>query len=174
MALKIKGNDRFKQKVKETINLNYKSDVDVVLTQSENQTIEIVLHESNLYHLQPLMKQLFKPSTTLIGKTHRGKVWVAAHDIHVIEAFKNEVETTVNHQVITLEKKLYEYEEHLAADGFIRIGKSVLVNAHKIVAVAAAYNGKLLLYLDNDEKVYVNRSYTKHFKDLLAQRKETQ
>ncbi len=173
MAFKIKGNENFIKKVKEIINLNHDGDSELIVTQSDGDAIEIILSEENLSNLKEVTQTLFKSSTTLEGKTSRGKVWLSANDVHIIEAYKNDVETTLKGQSILLDMKLYEYEALLKDEGFIRIGKSTLINANKIVSVAAAYNGKLLLYLDNHQKVYVNRSYTKQFKNWLTQRKET-
>ena len=131
------------------------------------QQIEIHLSTEMVNQSKDVFQQLLKPNKTIIGKTSRGQVWVDINDIYVIEAFGNIVETIVRQQSIQLDKKLYEYEEELAQDGFLRIGKSTLVNTSKIVSIAAAYNGKLLLYLENQQKVDVNRSYTKAFKKML-------
>lgn len=171
MAVKINGNASFVEKIKEHINVNQHIEENVVFTQIDDSHIEILCNEQHIDTLKQQFEQLFNLTTVLIGKTHRGQVWLNTSDVSVIEAFGNNVETQVNQKSVVLEKKLYEYEEELEKDGFIRIGKSTLINSNHIESVASSFNGKLLLYLKNEEKVYVNRSYTKHFKDALSKKR---
>lgn len=171
MAVKINGSASFVEKMREHINSSQHIDVEVVFTQSEDSIIEVHCDEKHINMLKNLTEQLFDLSTTLVGKTNRGQIWLNASEVKIIEAFGNNVETIVNQKNVVLEKKLYEYEEELEKDGFIRIGKSTLINYHHIESVASAYNGKLMLYLKNDEKVFVNRSYTKHFKNALSKKR---
>src|SRR5690554_7053 len=173
MAIRINGKESFVTKIKEHVNANQPIEEDVVFTEISDSHIEILCDEKNINTLKALSEQLFNFSTTLVGKTQRGQVWINASDVIIIEAFGNNVETSIHQKKVVLEKKLYEYEEELANDGFIRIGKSVLINSNQIESVASSYNGKLLLYLKNNEKVYVNRSYTKHFKDVLSKKRGT-
>ncbi len=167
MAIKINGDQQFSETLKKVYSIdNEKTPVTFVMDE-QLQQIEIHLSTEMVNQSKDVFQQLLKPNKTIIGKTSRGQVWVDINDIYVIEAFGNIVETIVRQQSIQLDKKLYEYEEELAQDGFLRIGKSTLVNTSKIVSIAAAYNGKLLLYLENQQKVDVNRSYTKAFKKML-------
>ncbi len=171
MAIKITGKPAFIEKTKKTIAHEASTFIDVNIVEHSLDTIDIHVNEQTIEYYQSISKQLFDFSTTLIGKSHRGQVSISANDVVLIEAFGNSVETIVDKKVIVLEKKLYELEEELSKDGFIRIGKSTLINSNKIDSVASAYNGKLLLYVENDQKVYVNRSYSKSFKEMLKKKR---
>lgn len=67
-----------------------------------------------------------------------------------------------------IKEKLYELEESLAGQGFIRINKSNIVNILHIKEIVPWFNGRLLLKLDNGKEVEVSRSYAGDFKDFLG------
>ena len=55
--------------------------------------------------------------------------------------------------------KLYELEEQLAALDFIRINKSCILNFNQIISIKADIDGKLLVTMSNQEKLFVSRQY---------------
>ncbi|MDF2510829.1 MAG: histidine kinase [Herbinix sp.] len=55
--------------------------------------------------------------------------------------------------------KLYELEEQLAALDFIRINKSCILNFNQITSIRADIDGKLLVTMSNQEKIFVSRQY---------------
>lgn len=171
MTKKISGSEAFIKKIEEMVEDDMNSAIDIRWVESSYPWIEITCKLNQVEILIDYLKNLEKIGTQLSGKSNRGQVWFLASEVYTIEAFGNDVETIVNKQRVLLDKKLYEYESELASEGFIRIGKSLLVNTNKIESVASAFNGKLMLYLVNDEKVYVNRSYSKHFKEALEKKR---
>lgn len=171
MTKKIVGTSEFIKKIEQVFDLEKNSPIDIHWIERDSMWVEILCSIDQVELLVSSLNELKKRGSQLSGKTTRGQVWFLASEVHCIEAFGNDVETIINKQRVLLEKKLYEYESELASEGFIRIGKSILVNTNRIESVASAYNGKLLLYLDNNEKVYVNRSYSKHFKEELAKKR---
>lgn len=64
-------------------------------------------------------------------------------------------------------KRLYEIDE-LLGPGFMRISKSILVNARKIESVEAVFNGMMLLHMKNGSKEYVSRIYLPVLKAFLG------
>jgi len=171
MTNKIIGTPEFVEKIEQVFDQSKDSPIDIHWKEVSSTWVEISCSTEQVNLLLTSLNELKKGGTQLTGKTTRGQVWFLVQEVISIEAFGNDVETMINKQRVLLEKKLYEYESELASEGFIRIGKSVLINTNRIESVASAYNGKLLLYLDNNQKVYVNRSYSKHFKEILAKKR---
>ncbi len=64
--------------------------------------------------------------------------------------------------------KLYSLEEQLASLDFIRANKSCIINFNQIKAIRADLDGKLLVTLNNDEKLYISRQYAPIFKNKLG------
>ena len=55
------------------------------------------------------------------------------------------------------ELKLYELEEQLASLDFIRSSKSCIINFNQINSIKADIDGKLLVTMSNQEKLFVSR-----------------
>jgi len=60
--------------------------------------------------------------------------------------------------------KLYELEEQLNNNDFLRISKQIIVNVKKIKSVAPAGAGNFIAKLANDEKVIISRKYVPDLK----------
>ena len=63
--------------------------------------------------------------------------------------------------------KLYELEELLKNNHFLRISKSMLVNLMKISSVRPALNGRFSAILKNGEEVIISRKYVPALKKVL-------
>ncbi|NLL75826.1 MAG: LytTR family transcriptional regulator [Clostridiales bacterium] len=63
--------------------------------------------------------------------------------------------------------KLYELEEQLDAVGFFRAGKSVLINFNEIKALKSDLNGRILVTMNNGERLTVSRQYAVTIKKKL-------
>ena len=66
------------------------------------------------------------------------------------------------------ELKLYELEELLASLDFIRSSKSCIINFNQINSIKADIDGKLLVTMSNQEKLFVSRQYAPVIKKKLG------
>ena len=64
--------------------------------------------------------------------------------------------------------RLYELEEILSDDDFLRISKQVIVNVKKIKSVAPAGSSRFLATLTNGEKVIISRQYVPALKERFG------
>lgn len=64
--------------------------------------------------------------------------------------------------------KLFELEERLNASGFVRTGKSSLVNLRHVRSISPDMNGRLTLTLSNGEKQIVSRQFAINIKERLG------
>lgn len=55
--------------------------------------------------------------------------------------------------------KLYELEEQLSAMDFLRANKSCIINFHQIISIKPDIDGKLMVTMSNNERLYVSRQY---------------
>lgn len=99
------------------------------------------------------------------NKTHL----VDKQQIYYIEAVDNKTFIYTKADVYECELKLYEIIELLSTT-FIRISKSIIVNLMYVNSIAPISGHKLILDLENTEKVVVNRSYVKDFKKKIKMR----
>jgi DNA-binding LytR/AlgR family response regulator len=66
------------------------------------------------------------------------------------------------------ELKLYELEEQLAALDFIRANKSCVINFNQIISIKPDIDGKLMITMSNNEKLFVSRQYAPNIKKKLG------
>jgi DNA-binding LytR/AlgR family response regulator len=64
--------------------------------------------------------------------------------------------------------KLYELEETLNRNDFLRISKQVIVNVRKIKSVAPAGDSRFQAALTNGEKVIISRQYVPALKERFG------
>ena len=64
--------------------------------------------------------------------------------------------------------KLYELEEQLEASDFFRAGKSTIINFNQIKSIMPDLGGKLLVTMNNNEKLFVSRQYAFTIKNKLG------
>lgn len=64
--------------------------------------------------------------------------------------------------------KLYELEEQLSSHGFFRAGKSVIINFNQIKALKPDLDGRIIVTMNNKEKLVVSRQYAVTIKQMLG------
>lgn len=64
--------------------------------------------------------------------------------------------------------KLYELEDKLSSNDFFRAGKSCIVNFNQIRALRPDIDGRILITMNNGEKLFVSRQYAAAFKKKLG------
>jgi hypothetical protein len=83
------------------------------------------------------------------------------------EAMGNAVYLVTPEQRLTVKYKLYELEQTLRPQGFIRVGKSQLVNVAGIREIIPWFGGRYILRLANRQELEVSRIYAKDFRAFL-------
>ena len=63
--------------------------------------------------------------------------------------------------------KLYELEDILSDHGFFRAGKSSIINFGKIRSLKTDLGGRMIVTMENSEKMIVSRQYTSYIKEKL-------
>ncbi|SIQ77033.1 LytTR family DNA-binding domain-containing protein [Halanaerobium kushneri] len=104
----------------------------------------------------------------LIGQLDENYEIINYQDIILFEAQNSIIYARTKAKKYRLKEKLYQLEDELAAEGFIRINKSEIVNIIHIKEIVPWFNGRLLLKLDIKKEIEVSRSYAGDFKKYLG------
>ena len=64
--------------------------------------------------------------------------------------------------------RLYELEENLSTSDFFRAGKSSIINFNKIKSLKSDIDGRIIVVMENNEKLLVSRQYTEFIKKKLG------
>jgi DNA-binding LytR/AlgR family response regulator len=92
---------------------------------------------------------------------------IALSDILYVEAVDDKCFVYLTDDCYESRKRLYEFEELLPSENYLRISKSVVVNLMKIEQIRPALNGRFLCRLCNGEDVIVSRKYVPEMKEKL-------
>jgi DNA-binding LytR/AlgR family response regulator len=64
--------------------------------------------------------------------------------------------------------KLYELEQHLSANDFFRASKSSIINFNKIKSLKSDMDGRIIVLMENSEKLVVSKQYASFIKNKLG------
>ncbi|MBR1798091.1 MAG: LytTR family transcriptional regulator [Clostridiales bacterium] len=95
------------------------------------------------------------------------KYQIAIADILYIESVDEKSFIYLKDDCYESRRRLYDLEEMLKPNGFMRISKSVLVNLMRIESIKPALNGRFLCRLSNNEEVIISRKYVPAIKKKL-------
>jgi len=110
------------------------------------------------------LRMLDKKITGMIN----GEVFIlGSSDILYIETVDRKTFIYTSGKVYETPLKLYEIDERLATDDFIRITKSCIVNFDKVRSIRGDIGGRLVCGLENGESIVVSRQYAPTIKQKL-------
>ncbi|WP_240376754.1 LytTR family DNA-binding domain-containing protein [Bacillus piscicola] len=88
-------------------------------------------------------------------------------EIHYFHTNKESVLAVTADGSFKVKEKLYELEEMLPQDRFVRLSKSVIANLYELRRFEHSFNGTLCVYFKSGEKEYVSRHYVNTIKTAL-------
>ena len=89
-------------------------------------------------------------------------------DIVRLYAAAGKVYATTDNGEYTLRLRLYELEEQLSKDRFIRISNSEIINLRKVKNFDLSFTGTICVTLSDGATTYVSRRYVKRIKQVLG------
>ena len=89
-------------------------------------------------------------------------------DVYYIESVDLKTFVYTEKNVYRSRLKLYEIEELLSRDDFLRVNKQTIVNIKKVKSVAPAGDSRFLASLLNSEKVIISRQYVPALKERFG------
>lgn len=89
-------------------------------------------------------------------------------DICYFESFAKRVFIHTEKEIFETDLKLYEIEEKYAHHGFFRSFKSQIININKISNFSSDFGGRLIVILQNGQKLIVSRQYVPSLKEKLG------
>lgn len=103
----------------------------------------------------------------LIGKDGDMQHIMKPAEIHYCHTENEKVIAVTAKGAFQLKEKLYELEDLLPSEQFIRLSKSVIANLYELSRFEASFNGTLCVYFKSGAKEYVSRTYVKDIKNAL-------
>ena len=110
-----------------------------------------------------VLERLKEPVRYIEGTDGERKIAVAVTDIFYVETVDRKNFAYTDDSCVEVHESLKDFTDEFAGTGFVRIGKSCVVNLHKVKRLEGDLNMRVMVYLKNDEKLIMNRSYRSEF-----------
>ena len=116
-----------------------------------------------------IMKKLAGEQTQMIAGFKDEQVTVLEpNQIYRIYALNGRVYAETELQKFVIRLRLYEVEQRLANNSFVRISNSEIINIKKVRGFDLSFTGTICVSLSNGTVTYVSRRYVAKIKQLLG------
>lgn len=131
---------------------------------------KIVIHTKSVEDkIIKLIENLQNKETEQLNGFKDNEMYLLNQDnIETIYTEDGKVFARANGNIYLIRKRLYELEEILNPDKFVRVSNSEIVNMRKVKKINLKLTGTIILYFTNDNKTYVSRRYLKKIKEYLG------
>ncbi len=128
-------------------------------------TIEAPEVNDDIQEVMNVVRERDRPF--LVGRKGEMQHILNLAEIHLFHSEKGYVAAVTKEGSFALKEKLYELEDILPSDKFIRISKSAIANLYEMSHFEASFNGTLCVHFKSGKKEYVSRSYVPLIKETL-------
>ena len=142
------------------ININ----IDSCFTETEITINSAVMSEE----LEKVIAALRALDFKLMGKKNGETFILDAAKILYIDTVDKKTFLYTKAEVFESNLRLYELEEMLAARDFFRAGKSSIINFAKIKSLKSDNDGRIIVVMENGEKMVVSKQYALFIKNKLG------
>lgn len=137
--------------------------------QADIQEIEVITNcMAEDENVQRIVSALDSLNTKLCCRRQGELFQIALNDILYIESVDRKTFIYTEQQIYETDKRLYELENHLKNRSFFRASKAVIINLKRTKSIRPEIGARLLLTMDNGEKVIVSRQYSSNIKTALG------
>lgn len=129
----------------------------------------IILTASMTEEVNCIVKKLSENNSQIIAGSNEEKIKVLEQDDLIrIYAGSSKVFAVTRDGEYTLRLRLYEVEERLSPNQFIRISNSEIINLKKVIHFDLSFSGTICVKLTNGTTTYVSRRYVPKIKNILG------
>ena len=143
--------------------------VEVRLDKSADEPKVIILTSRMTEEVHSIVQMLSESEPKLIAGFREDTVTVLDEkDILKIYAANGKVYAVLPTGEYTLRLRLYEIEERLKAQHFVRISNSEIINLKKVKSFDLSFTGTICVVLSDGSKTYASRRYVAKLKEVLG------
>lgn len=129
----------------------------------------IVMTASMTDEVQAVMKKLSENTPQIITGSRNDKIEVLEpEDLIRIYASSGKVFAVTSNGEYPVRLRLYELEERLDANQFVRISNSEIINLKKVQNFDLSFTGTICVKLSDGTLTYVSRRYVSKIKKILG------
>lgn len=143
--------------------------VEIKIDNSYAEPKVLILTSAMTEEVNDIIKKLSDNIPQIISGSKDGKIEVLAQeDLIRIYASEKKVFAVTDKGAYMLRLRLYEAEERLNPQQFVRISNSEIINLKKVNNFDLSFTGTICVKLLNDDITYVSRRYVNKIKKILG------
>lgn len=143
--------------------------VEVVIDNSYTEPKIVIMTASMTEELNSMINRLTEAVPPIISGYRDEKVEVLEQqDLIRIYAHAGKVFAVTDNGEYVLRLRLYEMEERLNSQQFVRISNSEIINLRKVNHFDLSFTGTICVQLSNQATTYVSRRYVAKIKKILG------
>lgn len=143
--------------------------VEIVLDNSCTEPEIIIRTASVTEEVSRIVEKLSENTPQVISGSRNGKIEVLEQaDLIRIYAHDGKVFAVTDSGEYTCRLRIYELEQRLDADSFVRISNSEIINLKKVSHFDLSFTGTICVRLQNGTVTYVSRRYVSRIKKILG------
>lgn len=131
--------------------------------------IEVIISCSDIdQEVQEVLDSLnkFNKKISVIDKNEIKLIMIK--DVLYIESVDKKTFIYTFNDVYESKLRLYEFEDKFRENGFMRVSKKTIINLKQVSNISPDLSRRLILTLENGEKIIVSRQYVVEFKRELG------
>lgn len=113
------------------------------------------------------LMEYLEAERVIVGRRDQSVKRIYLQEIYYLEIVDRHCFAYLCREVYQIEYSLRLFLEKYGSCGFIQIGKSLVVNLHRIDRIKPDLNMRMHLMMENGEELVLNRAYRKNFMDCL-------
>lgn len=143
--------------------------INIDIDENHKETMVIIRAKEWNEDLASLVKMInHTVPNRIIGVDGEQSILLLPSDIDYVFAEERKIYAVVDRQQFEVKMKLYEIEELLETQNFLRFSKSVIGNVKNIHRFEMSFNGNLCVHFKSGNKEYVSRNYVMALKQRLV------
>ena len=137
--------------------------------QADIQEIEVIINcTTEDENVQRIVSALDSLDTKLCCRRQGEHFQIALNYFLYIYSLDRKTFIYTEQQIYQTYKRLYELENYLKNRSFFRVSKAVIINLKRTKSIRPEIGARLLLTMDNGEKIVVSRQYASNIKTVLG------
>ncbi|MCI8800237.1 LytTR family transcriptional regulator [Acetatifactor muris] len=143
--------------------------VEIVIDSSCTEPEILIRTASVTEEVSRIVEKLSENTPQVISGSRNGKIEVLEQaDLIRVYAHNGKVFAVTDSGEYTCRLRIYEFEQRLDADSFVRISNSEIINLKKVRHFDLSFTGTICVRLLNGTVTYVSRRYVSRIKKILG------
>ncbi len=131
-------------------------------------TIECYKTDQHIVDIIGVLKNIESQGKRIVGIKDDETYCIEPNEVLYLESIDRKTFCYTKKSVYETNIKLYEAEQIFVNADFMRISKGCVVNLNRIKSMRPEFGGRLLLTLENSERICVSRQYANILKSKLG------